>query len=175
MAGVSGVVSVSAEGVAGVGVGGVSVVLVAGVSVSGVGDTLSFLPSFLPFLRLLNIRLICSGQGSPLVAGGVLVAGAGDTLGLGIGLPLPLVTVAGVSVVLGGVAGVGVVSVSAEGVAGVSATLVHMVSVVLGGVSAEGVAGVGDTRCFLLGDRSSLKFTSTHSVCGVRVIVWVLP
>jgi len=65
------------------------------------------------------------------------VAGVGDTLGLSIGncfLPLPPVTVAGVSVVLGGVAGV-------------SATLVHMVSVVFtttvaGGVSAEGVAGV---------------------------------
>jgi len=43
--------------VAGVGVGGVSVILVAGVS--GVGDTLSFLP----FLLLLNCKLICSGGG----------------------------------------------------------------------------------------------------------------
>ena len=159
VAGVSVVLGgVSAEGVAGVLV----------VSVSGVGDTPSFLPSFLPFLRLLNIRLICSGHGSPLVAGGVLgegVAGVGDTLGLGFGncfLPLP--PVAGV--------GVGGVSVSAEGVT-ISAEGVAVVSVVftttVAGVSVsgvlgvvlvsstrcEGVAGVGDTLGFLLGDRNS--------------------
>ena len=144
------------------------------------------------------------------------MAGVGDTRCLSIGLPLPPVTVAGVSVVLGRVAGVGVVTISAEGVSGVSGVLVVSVSGVLlrirygyrvspnqgegvtisaegvagvsvsGGVlvvsvvfttQCEGVAGVGDTRCrcFLLGVLNSLKLLTTHSVCGVRVIVLAAP